>query len=319
MNLLVTGGSGFIGSNFIRSIINKPQISKLINLDCLTYAADEENLKDLKRHPKYIHRQGDIRFLRSVQDAFYAHDVSHVIHFAAESHVDNSINGPRIFVETNVVGTLNLLECARKYDIKRFHHVSTDEVYGELGKKGKFKPTSPYDPKNPYSATKAGADFLVRSYGHTFGLNYTLSNCSNNYGPRQNKEKFIPVVIKSLLLGDKVPIYGQGDNIRDWIHVNDHCNAVWKIFTRGKKGETYLVGANNEKTNLQIVEAICAELKLDPKKSIKFVADRAGHDFRYAIDASKLEKELKWKPKRDFKQGIKETVKWYKEKLRDEL
>jgi len=319
MNLLVTGGSGFIGSNFIRTVINKPQISKLVNLDCLTYAADPENLRDVEAHPKYIHRQGDIRFMASVHDAFYAHNISHVVHFAAESHVDNSIEGPKVFVETNVIGTFNLLECAKKFQVKRFHHVSTDEVYGELGKTGKFKPTSPYDPKNPYSATKAGADFLVRAYGHTFGLNYTLSNCSNNYGPRQDKEKFIPVVIRSLLLGDKVPVYGSGDNIRDWIYVDDHCKAVWKIFTRGKSEETYLVGANNEKTNLQIIEAICKELSLNPKDSIKFVKDRAGHDFRYAIDASKIEQKLGWKPQKDFQQGLKETVKWYKKKLKNEL
>tara|TARA_Y100000310_G_scaffold118176_1_gene116970 strand:- start:665 stop:1624 length:960 start_codon:yes stop_codon:yes gene_type:complete len=311
MNLLVTGGSGFIGSNFVRFALNKPQVSKLVNLDCMTYAADPENLKDVEDHHKYIHRQGDIRYLDKVHDAFYAHDITHIVHFAAESHVDNSIKGPKDFVYTNVVGTFNLLECARKFNIKRFHHVSTDEVYGELGRRGKFKPSSPYDPKNPYSATKAAADFLVRSYGHTFGLNYTLSNCSNNYGPRQNAEKFMPVVIKSLLLGDKVPVYGKGNNIRDWIYVKDHCEAIWKIFTKGKSGETYLVGADNEKTNLQIVEAICEELGLDPKESIEFVKDRAGHDFRYAIDASKIKKELNWKPKKDFKKGLRETIKWY--------
>jgi dTDP-glucose 4,6-dehydratase len=319
MNLLVTGGSGFIGSNFIRTVINKPQITKLVNMDCMTYAANPKNLEDINNHPKYIHRQGDIRFMNAVHDTFYAHNISHVIHFAAESHVDNSIQGPKVFVETNVMGTFNLLECAKKYNIKRFHHVSTDEVYGELGKTGKFKPTSPYDPKNPYSATKAASDFLVRSYGNTFGLNYTLSNCSNNYGPRQDEEKFIPVVIKSLLFEEKIPVYGGGRNIRDWIYVKDHCEAVWKIFTRGKRGETYLVGANNEKTNLQIVKAICKEFGVNPKDSIKFVQDRAGHDFRYAIDASKLEKELNWKPKKDFTKGLKETVKWYKELWADEL
>jgi len=314
MNLLVTGGSGFIGSNFIRSIINKPQISKLVNLDCMTYAADEGNLKDIESNNKYIHRSGDIRFIKAVNDAFYAHNITHVIHFAAESHVDNSINGPRTFVETNIIGTFNLLECAKKYNTKRFHHISTDEVYGQLGKTGKFKPTTPYNPQNPYSATKASSDFLVRSYGHTFGLNYTLSNCSNNYGPRQNREKFIPVVIESLLNKDKVPVYGNGKNVRDWIHVKDHCDAVWKIFTRGKRGQTYLVGSNNEKTNLQVVETICKEIGLNPKDYIKFVQDRAGHDFRYAIDASKVKNELGWKPKKDFNKGIKETIEWYKKK-----
>ena len=314
MNLLVTGGSGFIGSNFIRSIINKPQISKLVNLDCMTYAADEENLKDIESHEKYIHRSGDIRFINAVNDAFYAHDITHVIHFAAESHVDNSIKGPRTFIETNIIGTFNLLECAKKYNTKRFHHISTDEVYGQLGKTGKFKSTTPYNPQNPYSATKASSDFLVRSYGHTFGLNYTLSNCSNNYGPRQNREKFIPVVIKSLLNGDKVPVYGSGKNIRDWIHVKDHCDAVWKIFTRGKREQTYLVGSDNEKTNLQVVEIICKEMGLNPKDHIKYVQDRMGHDFRYAIDASKIKNDLGWKPKKDFNKGIKETIEWYKKK-----
>jgi dTDP-glucose 4,6-dehydratase len=319
MNLLVTGGSGFIGSNFVKLVLNKPQVSKLVNLDCMTYAADPENLKDIENHPKYIHRQGDIRFMSSVYDTFYAHDITHVVHFAAESHVDNSIKGPKAFVDTNIIGTFNILECARKYNIKRLHHVSTDEVYGELGKKGKFKPSSPYDPKNPYSATKAAADFLVRAYGHTFGLNYTLSNCSNNYGPHQNVEKFMPVVIKSLLQGDRVPVYGKGDNIRDWIYVKDHCEAIWKIFTKGKNGETYLVGSDNEQTNLQIINLICDILGLDPKESIKFVKDRAGHDFRYAIDATKIKKELNWKPKKDFRKGLEDTIKWYKYKLRNEL
>ena len=319
MNLLVTGGCGFIGSNFIKLVLNNKRINKLVNVDSLTYAADKANLSDIENDPKYIFRQSDISNYSDIYDAFYAHDITHVVHFAAETHVDNSIEGPRAFVDTNVVGTFNLLECAKKFSVKRFHHVSTDEVYGELGKKGKFKPDSPYDPQNPYSATKAASDFLVRSYGHTFGVNYTISNCSNNYGPHQNFEKFIPVVIKSLLRGDKVPVYGKGDNIRDWIHVGDHGRAVWKILTQGKKGETYLVGANNEKTNLQIVKAICKLLNLNPEESISFVKDRAGHDFRYAIDASKTTKELNWNPKKDFETGLKETIEWYTKNLNEEL
>jgi dTDP-glucose 4,6-dehydratase len=261
---------------------------------------------------------GNICKPAKVHDAFYAHDITHVAHFAAETHVDNSIESPRAFIDTNIIGTFNLLECAKKFKVKRFHHISTDEVYGQLGKTGKFSPLSPYDPQNPYSATKASSDFLVRSYGHTFGVNYTISNCSNNYGPFQNEEKFIPVVIKSLLSGDKVPVYGKGDNVRDWIYVNDHAQAVWKILTRGKRGETYLVGANNEKTNLQIIKDICGILNLNPKESIEFVKDRAGHDFRYAIDASKTKKELKWVPKKSFENGLKETIKWYTKKLKEE-
>lgn len=319
MNLLVTGGYGFIGSNFIDLVIEKNRINKLVNVDCLTYAADKNNLKHLENHPKYIFNQTNISDYSSLYDSFYIHDITHVVHFAAETHVDNAIEGPKAFVNTNVVGTFNLLECAKKFAIKRFHHVSTDEVYGELGKTGKFKPNSPYDPKNPYSATKAASDFLVRSYGHTFGVNYTISNCSNNYGPHQNSEKFMPVVIKSLLRGDRVPIYGKGDNIRDWIHVKDHGRAIWKILTQGKKSETYLVGANNEKTNLQIVKAICKLLNLNPEESIEFVKDRAGHDFRYAIDASKITKELNWNPKKDFETGLKETIEWYTKNLKDEL
>ena len=225
----------------------------------------------------------------------------------------------KTYIDTNIIGTFNLLECAKKFKTKRFHHISTDEVYGALGETGKFSPSSPYNPQNPYSATKASSDFLVRSYGHTFSVNYTISNCSNNYGPFQNEEKFIPVVIKSLLSGDRVPVYGKGDNIRDWIYVNDHAQAVWKILIRGKRGETYLVGANNEKTNLQIIKDICGILNLNPKNSIEFVKDRAGHDFRYAIDASKIKKELKWSPKKSFENGLKETIEWYTKILKEEL
>lgn len=319
MNLLVTGGCGFIGSNFIKLIAGKEEVNTIINLDKLTYASDLNNLKPVEGVDKHILAVGDISNYSDVYDLFKDNGITHVVHFAAETHVDNSIASPVDFVYTNVVGTYNLLECSRRFGVERFHHVSTDEVYGELDNEGKFSEETPYNPQNPYSATKASSDFLVRSYGHTFGVNYTISNCSNNYGPHQNFEKFIPVVIKSLLEGSKVPVYGEGKNVRDWIHVEDHGEAIWDILTKGKNGNTYLVGANNEKTNLQIVEAICRILNLNPQESIEFVEDRAGHDFRYAIDASKLEKELQWSPKRDFEAGLKETIEWYTKNQTEEL
>jgi len=317
MNLLVTGGCGFIGSNFIHEVINKKKICKLVNVDCLTYASDKNNVRELESHPKYIFNKVDIADERALKDTFYKHDITHVVHFAAETHVDNSITGPFPFLKTNVIGTFNLLELSRKYNIERFHHVSTDEVYGALGKTGKFKPSTPYDPKNTYSATKASSDMLVRSHGHTFDVPFTISNCSNNYGPHQNYEKFIPVVINSILEEKKIPVYGSGKNIRDWIYVKDHCKAIWTIFTKGKSGETYLVGTSNEKTNIEIIYEICEALNVNPKDHISFVKDRKGHDFRYAIDATKLKRNLGWKPKMDFKKGIKKTVKWYEKKFED--
>jgi dTDP-glucose 4,6-dehydratase len=262
---------------------------------------------------KYILNKVDLADYKNVKDVFYKHDITHVVHFAAESHVDNSIAGPLPFIKTNIVGTFNLLECARDLGVKRFHHVSTDEVYGELGKTGKFKPNSPYDPKNPYSATKASSDMLVRAYGHTYGLPYTISNCSNNYGPRQHKEKFLPVVINSLLRGDKIPVYGKGNNIRDWIYVKDHCEAIWKTLLKGKLGRTYLVGSNCEKTNLQIIHEVCSIMMVDPKSVISFVEDRKGHDFRYAIDSTRIKRELGWKPKVNLKSGLMKTIEFYQE------
>ena len=312
MNLLVTGGCGFIGSNFIHYVIKKNCIKKLINFDCLSYAANLDNMHGIEKNPKYALVKGNLKNFSHIFDAIYKNDISHVVHLAAETHVDNSIMAPDAFIESNIVGTFNLLKVARDLNLKRLHHVSTDEVYGELKEKGKFKETTPYDPRNPYAASKASADFLVRSYVNTYSLPATISNCSNNYGPRQHKEKFIPTIINSVLNGNKVPVYGEGLNVRDWIYVEDHCRALWKILRKGEIGETYNVGANHEKKNIDIVKTICKVLNTSPKKCIEYVEDRAGHDFRYAIDNSKIKKELKWYPKHNFKKAIKKTIKWYK-------
>jgi len=311
MNILVTGGCGFIGSNFINLIINKPEVSQIINLDSLTYAADLDNLKDVSYSPKYSLAKLDLSRGQDVKFVFEKYNITHVVHFAAESHVDNSIKGPEAFIKTNLIGTFNLLEVCRDSGVERYHHISTDEVYGALGDSGKFTEQTPYDPQNPYSATKAGSDMLVRAYGNTFGLPFTLSNCSNNYGPRQHKEKFIPVVINSIRNGEMIPIYGKGANIRDWIYVDDHCEAIWEILTRGKDSETYLIGSDCEKTNLEMVHKICEVMEVNPDDYISFVEDRKGHDFRYAIDNTKIKKELNWEPKTDLISGLEETVKFY--------
>ena len=314
MNLLVTGGCGFIGSNFIESVIDKKQICKLVNVDCLSYAGALNNTKKFKNHPKYLLEKYDLSNHKKTYDTFYKHDITHVVHLAAETHVDSSILDADAFLSSNILGTHGLLKAALKFKIKRFHHVSTDEVYGHLGKKDKpFSESTPYDPRNPYSASKASSDFLVRSYFHTHGLPITLSNCSNNYGPNQHKEKFIPTVIDSLLNGCNIPVYGKGDNIRDWIYVEDHCSAIWKILTKGKLGETYLVGSNCEKTNLEIIYAICKILEKDPEECVSFVKDRLGHDFRYAINNSKIKKELKWNPKMQLIKGLVKTIKDHKD------
>jgi dTDP-glucose 4,6-dehydratase len=312
MNLLVTGGCGFIGSNFIEHVINKKQINKLINVDCLSYAGSLDNTASFCGDSKYLFEEYDLSNYQSTYDTFYKHDITHVVHLAAETHVDNSILDADAFLSANVLGTHNLLKAALKFKIKRFHHVSTDEVYGHLNKEDKkFSEDTPYDPRNPYSASKAASDFLVRSYFHTHSLPITLSNCSNNYGPNQHKEKFIPTVINSLLSEQDIPVYGKGDNIRDWIYVEDHCRALWKILTKGKTGETYLVGSKCEKTNLEIIHQICKILEKEPKEYINFVNDRLGHDFRYAINNKKISKELKWKPKTKLKKGLKKTIKHY--------
>lgn len=328
--ILVTGGAGFIGSNFVSYFCNKYPEYKVINLDKLTYAGNLDNLQECSGMNNYTFVQGDICDAAMLEKLFAQYDVRGVIHFAAESHVDNSITGPRPFIETNILGTFNLLETARKYWMTapgkaksgyencRFHHISTDEVYGALGAKGFFTETTSYAPNSPYSASKASSDFLVRAYYHTFGLNVTTSNCSNNYGPKQHPEKLIPKIISNALCDKPIPVYGKGENIRDWLYVLDHCKAIDLIFHHGKNGETYNVGGHNERNNLEIVNKICAILdEKRPRKSgryadlITFVADRAGHDFRYAIDASKIETELGWKAEETFETGIVKTVEWY--------
>ncbi len=329
--ILVTGGAGFIGSNFVPYFTEKYPEYKVINLDKLTYAGNLDNVKECEAMPNYEFVQGDICDAEFIENLFVKNDIRGVIHFAAESHVDNSISGPRAFINTNILGTFNLLEAARKlwmsapnqyktgYENCRFHHISTDEVYGTLGNEGMFEETTPYAPNSPYSASKASSDFLVRAFHHTFGMNVTTSNCSNNYGPKQHNEKLIPKIISNCLNEKPLPIYGKGENIRDWLYVLDHCKAIDLIYHTGKAGETYNVGGRNERNNITIVKTICAILdakcpRANDKKYeelITYVQDRAGHDFRYAIDATKLETELGWKADENFDTGIVKTVEWY--------
>lgn len=329
--IIVTGGAGFIGSNFVPYFCKKYPQYQIINIDKLTYAGNLDNLKECENMPNYTFVQADICDAEKMEELFQKYDVRGVIHFAAESHVDNSIKGPRAFINTNIVGTFNLLEAARKqwmeapnkvkagYEKCRFHHISTDEVYGALGAEGFFHETTPYAPNSPYSASKASSDFLVRAYHHTFGMNVTTSNCSNNYGPKQHHEKLIPHIIAKALAEEPLPIYGKGENVRDWLYVLDHCKAIDLIFHTGKAGETYNVGGFNERNNIAIVKTICALLdERKPRKNgakyadlITFVADRAGHDFRYAIDSSKLTNELGWHADENFDTGIVKTVDWY--------
>lgn len=329
-SILITGGAGFIGSNFVPYFAKKYAEYNVINLDKLTYAGDLDNLKECEVLDNYTFVKGDICDKNLLEELFLKYDIRGVIHFAAESHVDNSIKSPFAFVETNVIGTFALLECARKhwfnvpnepkegYEDCRFHHISTDEVYGTLGETGLFYETTAYAPNSPYSASKASSDFFVRAYYHTYGMNVTTSNCSNNYGEKQHSEKFIPTIIRKCLADEAIPIYGKGENIRDWLYVLDHCKAIDLIYHKGKTGETYNVGGKNERTNMQIVYAICAIL--DEKKPrakgkyaelISFVKDRAGHDLRYAIDATKLETELNWHAHETFETGIIKTVEYY--------
>lgn len=332
MNVLVTGGAGFIGSNYIPSFLESNPSYNVINIDKLTYAGSLKNLIEVEKHSRYRFIQGDICDKELVSNIFNEHRINAVIHFAAESHVDNSIEGPETFIKTNVNGTFNLLEGARQYWMEapnqpkeefkkaRFHHISTDEVYGTLGETGLFTENTPYAPNSPYSASKAASDFLVRSYHHTYGLNVVTTNCSNNYGPKQHDEKLIPTIIRKAILGQQIPIYGDGKNVRDWLYVVDHCKGINKVFLKGKAGETYNIGANNEQDNITITHKICSLLdQMVPKKDsyaqqISFVKDRPGHDFRYAIDASKVEKELGWKPEESFDEGLKKTVSWYLKK-----
>ncbi len=323
MRLLITGGAGFIGSNLIQHVIDRPEVERLVNLDCLTYAGRLENLQRVSGHPKYTFEKVDLRDKAATLEAVRRHQISHVMHLAAESHVDRSITGPGDFIHTNVVGTFNLLEACRACWAspsadRRFHHVSTDEVYGSLGPVGFFTETTPYAPNSPYSASKAASDMLVRAYHHTYGLPAVITNCSNNYGPYQFPEKLIPVVIQSVLARKPVPVYGDGLNVRDWLYVRDHAEALWLALTRGRNGETYNIGGHNEWANLRIVELICdlidelaPQLGGHSRKLITFVTDRPGHDRRYAIDASKIQRELGWVPAHKFEQGIRETVQWY--------
>ena len=323
MNLLITGGAGFIGSNLIHLVIDRPEVGKLVNLDCLTYAGRLENLEGVAQHPKYVFEKADLHDKGAVLEVLQRHAITHVMHLAAESHVDRSITGPGDFIHTNVVGTFNLLEACRALwqpsgADHRFHHISTDEVYGSLGQTGFFTESTPYAPNSPYSASKASSDMLVRAYHHTYGLPTVITNCSNNYGPYQFPEKLIPVVIQSVMARRPVPVYGDGMNVRDWLYVRDHAEALWLVMTRGRLGETYNIGGHNEWANIHIVQLICdlidemaPQLGGGSRKLISFVKDRPGHDRRYAIDASKIKDELGWMPAHKFEQGIRETVRWY--------
>jgi len=332
MRVLITGGAGFIGCNLIQRIIDAPEVELLVNLDCLTYAGHLQNVTTVERHPKYVFEKVDLRNKAAVFATIRRHAITHVIHLAAESHVDRSITGPGDFIQTNVLGTFNLLEACRELWLGprpspidprqdcRFHHVSTDEVYGSLGPTGYFTETTPYAPNSPYSASKAASDMLVRAYHHTYDLPVVTTNCSNNYGPFQFPEKLIPVVIQSVIAQQPIPVYGDGMNIRDWLYVRDHADALWLVLHKGRIGETYNIGGHNEWANIHIIELICdimdelaPELGGSSRKLITFVRDRPGHDRRYAVDASKIQHELGWKPAHSFETGIRETIKWYVE------
>jgi dTDP-glucose 4,6-dehydratase len=333
-NILVTGGAGFIGANFVPYFIENNSDYHLVNLDLLTYAGNLENISEVENHTSYTFVQGDICDRNFIEELFKKYQFHDVIHFAAESHVDNSISGPEAFIKTNVLGTFHLLDTARKlwmsapnqynigFENSRFHHVSTDEVYGTLGETGLFEETTPYAPNSPYSASKAGSDMIVRSYFHTYGMNVVTTNCSNNYGPKQHDEKLIPTIIRKAISGDNIPIYGDGKNVRDWLYVLDHCKGIELAFKKGKSGETYNIGGRNERNNLYIVDKVCSildEMKPKPsgsyKAQISFVKDRPGHDLRYAIDATKIETELGWKADENFESGILKTVEWYIKKF----
>lgn len=334
-SIIVTGASGFIGANLITYLVNKYPQTLFINFDKLTYAGNLENNLDVVAKENYLFIKGDICDENLVQSTFEKYDVKGVYHLAAESHVDNSITGPKAFIETNLVGTFNLLDVARKhwmikpfefkkgYENTKFLHVSTDEVYGTLGEEGLFEETTAYAPNSPYSASKAGSDFIVRSYFHTYGMNVVTTNCSNNYGPKQHQEKLIPTIIRKALSLEPIPIYGNGKNVRDWLYVLDHCKGIDIAFHKGVIGETYNIGGRNEKQNITIAHTICAEL--DKKKPLEgnkkyadlitYVSDRPGHDQRYAIDASKIENDLGWKADENFDSGIIKTIDWYLNKF----
>lgn len=310
MNILVTGGAGFIGSNFVRYVLDKEPNANVINLDLLTYAGNRENLRDIEANPNYTFIRGNITNAELVSYIMEHHDITHIVNFAAESHVDRSILDPGVFIETNVQGTLNLLNQAKAFNIEKYLQVSTDEVYGSLGKTGYFTEDTPLTPNSPYSSSKASADLLVRAYNETYGLNTNITRCSNNYGPFHFPEKLIPLMITNAMDGKKLPVYGDGENIRDWLHVKDHCQAILLVLKKGLSGEVYNVGGHNERTNNQIVDLIVEKLDV-PKSLITYVEDRLGHDRRYAIDPDKLMNELGWKPEYTFDTGILETIEWY--------
>ncbi len=328
MRILVTGGCGFIGSNLVRHILEtRPEI-EITNVDLLTYAGDRSHLAEFENLPRYSFEQVDIRDAAALKRIFDRDHPEGVIHLAAESHVDNSISGPSDFITTNLLGTFNLLEAARAEQNTtgrnvRFLHVSTDEVYGELGAEGAFTEDDPYRPNSPYSASKAGSDHLVRSWGVTYGMDVVTTNCSNNFGPRQHREKLIPTVIATALAHRPIPVYGRGENVRDWLYVEDHCRAIERVFDEGKRGETYLIGTRNEWKNIDLVREICTVL--DEERSdapeggyaslISFVTDRPGHDHRYAVDPSKIASELGWRAEGDFRTALRATVRWYIERF----
>lgn len=324
-NVLITGGAGFIGSHVVRLFVNKYPEYKIVNFDKLTYAGNLENLKDIDQKDNYIFEKGDIVNEADVEKVFRKHNIDAVIHLAAESHVDRSITNPLEFIITNINGTACLMNVAKKhwadsFDGKRFYHVSTDEVYGSLGETGYFTELTPYDPRSPYSSSKASSDHLVRAYYHTYDFPIVISNCSNNYGANQFPEKLIPLFINNIKNEKALPVYGKGDNVRDWLWVNDHADAIDVIFHKGKNGETYNIGGNNEWQNIELIKALCKIMddklgreKGSSEKLISYVKDRQGHDKRYAIDASKLKNELGWEPSIEFSQGLEKTVEWYLE------
>ena len=315
MKILVTGGAGFIGGNFVHHMVNKYPDYEIVNLDLLTYAGNLETLKPVEDKPNYKFVKGDIADREFIMDLFEKEKFDIVVNFAAESHVDRSIEDPSIFVKTNVEGTVVLLDAAKKYGVKRYHQVSTDEVYGDLPLDRPdlfFTETTPLHTSSPYSSSKASADLFVLAYHRTFGLPVTISRCSNNYGPYHFPEKLIPLMISRALADEELPVYGKGENVRDWLHVSDHCEAIDLIIHKGKVGEVYNVGGHNERTNLEVVKTILKALD-KPESLIKFVTDRPGHDMRYAIDPTKIHNELGWLPETKFEDGIKKTIKWYLE------
>jgi len=326
MKLIVTGGAGFIGSAVVRRAIAEGL--QVVNLDALTYSASLDNVASVSTHPDYAFEHADICDAAAVAAIFERHQPDAIMHLAAESHNDRAIDGPIDFVRTNVLGTAVLLEAARRYwmglpavrrESFRFHHVSTDEVFGALGEDGAFSEATPYDPNSPYSASKAGADHLVRAWGRTFGLPVVITNCANNYGPFQFPEKLIPLMILNALEGKPLPVYGKGENVRDWIHVDDHAAGLITVATRGRPGQTYLLGGNAERRNIDVVQTICSVMdRLVPggaphARLITYVTDRPGHDFRYAIDCSRIDRELGWRPRETFETGLEKTVRWYLE------